>query len=50
VDEIAGGLQRTLEDERLRNTLINKGQLRVQKFSWVSAARQLLTHYAALVR
>jgi glycosyltransferase involved in cell wall biosynthesis len=50
VDEIAKGLQSALEDERLRNTLINKGQLRVQKFSWVSAARQLLTHYAALVR
>lgn len=49
VDDIAGALERALNDSSLRNTLINKAQLRVQKFSWVSAARQLLTHYAALV-
>ncbi len=49
IDEIAGGLARLLDDENLRNTLINRAQLRVQSFTWRTAARQLREHYKELV-
>ncbi|HEC23903.1 MAG TPA: glycosyltransferase family 1 protein [Chloroflexi bacterium] len=50
VDALTEALARVLDDESLRNDLINKGQLRVQGFSWTAAARQLRQHYAALLR
>jgi glycosyltransferase involved in cell wall biosynthesis len=48
IDEITSALTRALDDESLRNTLINRGQLRVQSFTWHTAARQLREHYAHL--
>lgn len=50
VDAIADALSRVINDSMLRRNLINKGQIRVQRFSWRSAARQLLQHYAELMQ
>jgi glycosyltransferase involved in cell wall biosynthesis len=48
VEELAHALSRGLHDDTLRNSLINRGQLRVQSFTWRLAARKLLAHYSEL--
>ena len=50
VEALTDALSRAIEDESLRNQLTNQGQLRVQGFSWRTAARQLQEHYARLLR
>jgi glycosyltransferase involved in cell wall biosynthesis len=50
VDALTDALRRALDDQALRIRLINRGQLRVQAFSWDKAARQLREHYTALLR
>jgi alpha-1,3-rhamnosyl/mannosyltransferase len=49
VEEIAEGLGRLLEDEGLRQTLIERGTARAREFTWTAAAAQLRAVYAALV-
>ncbi|MBI2036716.1 glycosyltransferase family 4 protein [Candidatus Microgenomates bacterium] len=40
--DIAQGLKKILQNQKLRETLIKKGKERVEKFSWVKTARQTL--------
>jgi glycosyltransferase involved in cell wall biosynthesis len=48
IDAISDALDRALTDDSLRKTLITRGQIRAQSFSWQSAAQQLRQHYATL--
>lgn len=43
VAEIAGGLQKIITDEVLRNDLIKKGKERVKLFTWEKTAKKTLT-------
>jgi glycosyltransferase involved in cell wall biosynthesis len=45
VDDIAHGLQRTLEDESLRTELIARGRKRAQQFSWERSAKAIHEAY-----
>lgn len=49
VDALADALTRALDDEALRRTLVKKGRLRAQSFSWYTAARQLHQYYVSLL-
>lgn len=49
VEAIKQALIRLLDDEGLRNMLINRGQLRAQRFTWRTAARQLREIYAEIL-
>ena len=49
VEALADALGRLLDDHALRNTLINRGQLRVQGFSWTASARVLKQIYRRLL-
>jgi glycosyltransferase involved in cell wall biosynthesis len=49
VEALADALRRLLDDHGLRNTLINRGQLRVQGFSWTASARVLRQRYRMLL-
>jgi glycosyltransferase involved in cell wall biosynthesis len=49
VEALADALRRLLDDHGLRNTLINRGQLRVQGFSWTASARVLRQRYRLLL-
>jgi glycosyltransferase involved in cell wall biosynthesis len=49
VEALADALRRLLDDHGLRNTLINRGQLRVQGFSWTASARILKQIYHMLL-
>jgi glycosyltransferase involved in cell wall biosynthesis len=45
VDDIASGLQKTLDDESLRTELIARGRKRAQQFSWQRSARAIHEAY-----
>jgi glycosyltransferase involved in cell wall biosynthesis len=47
-EAIAGGIAQILADERLRNTLTQRGLARSQCFTWESVAEKTLALYAAL--
>lgn len=49
LDAITNGLQRLIEDETLRNSLIEKGLARAHEFTWEKSARQLLGVYQNLL-
>jgi len=42
IDSIAGGIKKVLTDEKLRQTLIEKGFTNIKRFSWSSCAVQTL--------
>ncbi|MGH7926861.1 MAG: glycosyltransferase family 4 protein, partial [Candidatus Binatia bacterium] len=48
VHDIARGVRRVLEDEKLRETLIEHGRQQARKYSWETCARQTLRLYNAL--
>lgn len=48
LDAMAEGLWRLLDDEELRNSLIEKGRANTRRFSWVETARQTLDIYKLL--
>jgi alpha-1,3-rhamnosyl/mannosyltransferase len=45
---IAEGIARVLADDRLRETLTQKGLARARRFTWDSVAQKTLEVYAAL--
>ena len=45
VDEIADGLQSILENESLRNSLIEKGIERSRQFTWENTAQKVINIY-----
>ncbi len=47
---IADGLWRLLSDTALRQTLVQRGHVRVERFTWPAAARELLAAYELLHR
>lgn len=47
-DSIAAGMQEVLENEKLRETLIARGRIQAQKFSWKTCAQQTLKVYEAV--
>lgn len=49
VDELAGAIERALDDETLRADLTRRGLDRARRFTWERAARQLLSHYDDLL-
>ncbi len=49
VEEIADGLAAVLEDEALRQALINKGLDRAKKFRWEEAAAQIIHAYEEVI-
>lgn len=48
VEAIADGLKKLIEDNLLRETLINKGLTRAKEFTWQKSAHQLLSIYNSL--
>lgn len=48
--QIADALQRIWEDDTLRKTLTEKGQQRVQMFSWLRTARIFRAHYRRILK
>jgi glycosyltransferase involved in cell wall biosynthesis len=47
-DALAGGLERLLDDQDFRATLVARGRRRVGEFSWARTARGLNDVYARL--
>lgn len=50
IDDIASGLLRLLEDEQLRTRLVQEGHRQAARYSWSSAARDLLAGLRTVVR
>jgi glycosyltransferase involved in cell wall biosynthesis len=48
-DALAEGLERVLDDERLRGDLVTRGRERAARFTWTETARGLRDVYRALV-
>jgi glycosyltransferase involved in cell wall biosynthesis len=49
IEAITDGLRQLLDDDKLRHTLVNRSQLRVQMFTWQTAARKLHETYAEVL-
>ena len=49
VQALAAALARALADTIERRRMIEAGRLQVQRFSWETAARQLMAHYTRLL-
>lgn len=50
IDGLADAIERVVADERLRAELIDRGTARVNRYSWSTAAEDLVHVYAALAR
>jgi glycosyltransferase involved in cell wall biosynthesis len=49
VEEIAHAIQRVLDDETLRQTMIERGFAQARRFTWERSARQLLEIYSRVL-
>jgi len=45
VDDMSGKISKVLDDEKLRQTLVEKGLKRYKEFSWQKLARETLGVY-----
>jgi glycosyltransferase involved in cell wall biosynthesis len=50
IEAITAGLRQLLEDDTLRNSLIDRSKLRVQKFNWQNAASKLRETYSDVLQ